>query len=134
MKEPTHSVLLISDDNASRTIAFNYLITVCSYYSYEACLREINVMGRVGGDEFTALLPNINLEDAVKRLERVRQDLERVNFQTREAAIPLPFPSAPPRLQVKHQKITAYSGMPALFDIKKNSSGATAFSNMKAIH
>ncbi len=35
-------------------------------------LREIDILGRMGGDEFTVLMPNTTLEDAVLLAERIR--------------------------------------------------------------
>jgi diguanylate cyclase (GGDEF)-like protein/PAS domain S-box-containing protein len=52
-------------------------------------LREIDLLGRMGGDEFTALLPNTKIQDAVKLAERVRLDMERMSFQTPEASFTL---------------------------------------------
>lgn len=45
-------------------------------------LRDIDILGRMGGDEFTALLPNTNIQDAFKLAERVRRDMEQTQFQT----------------------------------------------------
>jgi diguanylate cyclase (GGDEF)-like protein len=43
-------------------------------------LREIDVLGRMGGEEFAVLLPNTLLEDAALLAERVRQSVESLAF------------------------------------------------------
>jgi diguanylate cyclase (GGDEF)-like protein/PAS domain S-box-containing protein len=44
-------------------------------------LREIDLLGRLGGEEFAALLPDTALEDAVHSAERVRQGIEKLSFE-----------------------------------------------------
>lgn len=39
-------------------------------------LREEDVIGRIGGDEFAVLLPNLNKADAVKIAERIRKNVD----------------------------------------------------------
>jgi diguanylate cyclase (GGDEF)-like protein/PAS domain S-box-containing protein len=48
----------------------------------KASLRETDVLGRMGGEEFAALLPNTSLEEAVLMAERVRQIIEDTSFET----------------------------------------------------
>lgn len=44
-------------------------------------LREIDVLGRMGGEEFAVLLPNTSLNDAALLAERVRQTMENTSFE-----------------------------------------------------
>jgi diguanylate cyclase (GGDEF)-like protein/PAS domain S-box-containing protein len=44
-------------------------------------LREIDVLGRMGGEEFAVLLPDTSLEDAALLAERVRQTIENTPFE-----------------------------------------------------
>jgi diguanylate cyclase (GGDEF)-like protein/PAS domain S-box-containing protein len=50
-------------------------------------LREIDILGRMGGDEFTVMLPNTSLENAAKLAERVRKDMENTVFQTTDESL-----------------------------------------------
>jgi len=40
------------------------------------CLREIDIAGRTGNDEFLLVLPNVSLHDALVALERLRSAIE----------------------------------------------------------
>lgn len=40
------------------------------------CIRETDIVGRLGGEEFAILLPNTKLDDAVKMAERIRAAIE----------------------------------------------------------
>jgi len=42
----------------------------------DAALRATDILGRYGGEELVLLLPQLNLEQAMPVLERVRQDVE----------------------------------------------------------
>jgi diguanylate cyclase (GGDEF)-like protein len=44
-------------------------------------LREIDILGRMGGEEFAVLLPNTSLEEALLLAERVRQSIENISFE-----------------------------------------------------
>jgi diguanylate cyclase (GGDEF)-like protein/PAS domain S-box-containing protein len=44
-------------------------------------LREIDILGRYGGEEFAVLLPNTSLEDALILAERVRHSIENISFE-----------------------------------------------------
>jgi diguanylate cyclase (GGDEF)-like protein/PAS domain S-box-containing protein len=46
----------------------------------KSSLREIDLLGRLGGEEFAALLPNTSLEEAVLSAERVRQTIANTPF------------------------------------------------------
>jgi diguanylate cyclase (GGDEF)-like protein/PAS domain S-box-containing protein len=48
----------------------------------KSSLREIDIIGRLGGEEFAVLLPNTSLEGAVLLAERVRQTIANTSFKT----------------------------------------------------
>ncbi len=48
----------------------------------KSSLREIDLLGRMGGEEFAALLPNTSLEEAILSAERVRQIIANTPFVT----------------------------------------------------
>jgi diguanylate cyclase (GGDEF)-like protein/PAS domain S-box-containing protein len=48
----------------------------------KASLRETDILGRIGGEEFAVLLPNTLLEEAVILAERVREILANTSFET----------------------------------------------------
>ncbi|HEV2275717.1 MAG TPA: diguanylate cyclase [Acidobacteriaceae bacterium] len=50
-------------------------------------LRNYDIVGRSGEDEFLILLPGCNLANAVAMAERLRTDVMHVPFQTKNAAI-----------------------------------------------
>ncbi len=41
-------------------------------------LREVDIVGRYGGEEFLVILPNTNIEDCGKTAERVRKSIEQI--------------------------------------------------------
>jgi diguanylate cyclase (GGDEF)-like protein len=47
----------------------------------KSSLREIDILGRMGGEEFAALLPNTSLEEALHLAERVRHSIESISFE-----------------------------------------------------
>jgi diguanylate cyclase (GGDEF)-like protein/PAS domain S-box-containing protein len=50
-------------------------------------LREIDILGRIGGDEFAVLLPNTLLQDAVLSAERIRRALADQSVQVSGEAL-----------------------------------------------
>jgi diguanylate cyclase (GGDEF)-like protein/PAS domain S-box-containing protein len=52
-------------------------------------LREIDIIGRMGGDEFTVLLPDTALNDAFNLAERVRLDIEQTALQILGEVVPI---------------------------------------------
>ena len=50
-------------------------------------LRKIDIMGRYGGEEFTIILPETNLDHALTAAERLRQIIESAEVATPEGAV-----------------------------------------------
>lgn len=50
-------------------------------------LREVDILARLGGEEFGALLPNIALDHGRQVAERIRQAVEVMNLQLRDEAV-----------------------------------------------
>jgi diguanylate cyclase (GGDEF)-like protein len=48
----------------------------------KSSLREIDILGRLGGEEFAVLLPNTSLEGAALLAERMRQTIANTSFKT----------------------------------------------------
>jgi diguanylate cyclase (GGDEF)-like protein len=48
----------------------------------KSSLREIDILGRMGGEEFAVLLPNTSLHDAVLLAERVQQVMAGTPIET----------------------------------------------------
>jgi diguanylate cyclase (GGDEF)-like protein len=53
------------------------------------CVREVDVIGRYGGEEFALLLPNTDLSAAVEMGERLRLAISAAPVHTEEADIPV---------------------------------------------
>ena len=47
----------------------------------KSALREIDILGRIGGEEFAVLLPDTSLEDAFLSAERVREVIANTTFE-----------------------------------------------------
>lgn len=72
------------------------------------CLREQDVLGRMGGEEFAALLPHATAPEALATAERLRQHL---------AATPIPVPDLqPPLYCTVSVGVTVEAISPACFD------------------
>lgn len=72
------------------------------------CLREQDVLGRMGGEEFAALLPHATAPEALATAERLRQHL---------AATPIPVPELqPPLYCTVSVGVTVEAISPACFD------------------
>ncbi|MCX6059183.1 MAG: PAS domain S-box protein [Chloroflexi bacterium] len=50
-------------------------------------LREIDILGRMGGEEFAVLMPNTTLEDAVLLSERIRLSIAKASFDSSAQAL-----------------------------------------------
>jgi len=50
--------------------------------SIQGCLRETDVLGRLGGEEFAAVLPETDLDEALVVAERIRLEVESSSLQS----------------------------------------------------
>ncbi len=50
----------------------------------QSLMRDSDVFGRFGGEEFIALLPNTEHDDALEVAQRLRQNIERAQWQTQQ--------------------------------------------------
>ncbi|WP_304083921.1 diguanylate cyclase [Maridesulfovibrio ferrireducens] len=50
-------------------------------------LRNVDVFGRIGGEEFSILLPDTDIDGAVLVAERIRNEIEQAKMQTRSGAL-----------------------------------------------
>ena len=50
----------------------------------QSLMRDSDVFGRFGGEEFIALLPNTEHDDAIEVAQRLRQNIERAQWQTQQ--------------------------------------------------
>ncbi|SMF15689.1 sensor domain-containing diguanylate cyclase [Desulfovibrio gilichinskyi] len=50
-------------------------------------LRNVDVFGRIGGEEFSILMPDTDLDGAVLAAERIRSEIEKANMQTRSGIL-----------------------------------------------
>ncbi|MEI8132009.1 MAG: diguanylate cyclase [Leptolinea sp.] len=55
----------------------------------KGCIREVDILGRYGGDEFVILLPETDLQSALPVAERARLSVCETEFQTSAGDIPL---------------------------------------------
>jgi diguanylate cyclase (GGDEF)-like protein/hemerythrin-like metal-binding protein/PAS domain S-box-containing protein len=53
----------------------------------QACLRDCDLIGRFGGEEFVVLLPETEINDALAVAERMRSDVARLRFPKMEESI-----------------------------------------------
>jgi diguanylate cyclase (GGDEF)-like protein len=55
--------------------------------AFQSCLRQHDILARVGGDEFMVLLPSTDLQEAASVANRIRRTIQGRSFQT----TPLPL-------------------------------------------
>ncbi len=66
-------------------IALKKLADICMQ-----TLREVDVVGRLGGEEFAILLPETGKDEAIDAAERLRRSIENANVAL-ESGLPLQF-------------------------------------------
>lgn len=62
-------------------------VLTCLASAARECMREIDVVGRLGGEEFAVLLPETSLTEAVGAAERLRRHLAELELQTRNDVV-----------------------------------------------
>jgi diguanylate cyclase (GGDEF)-like protein len=73
------------NDTQGHLIGDQVLAGVASIIEHE--LRQVDLPGRYGGDEFIALLPETDLDHAFQAAERLRQSLSRGPYQTENQVV-----------------------------------------------
>ena len=66
------------NEGYSHEIGDKYIIEVAR--TFQACLRETDIVARYGGDEFTLLLPDTTLETAQELAESIRHAVQQLDF------------------------------------------------------
>ncbi len=66
----------------------DYILS-CFASMLKSHVREIDIVGRIGGEEFGILLPNTKAEDAMKLAERIRQYVQTGNCISQDVEIKL---------------------------------------------
>ena len=67
------------NDTFGHTLGNKTLITVAG--AIKNCLRQVDSFGRFGGEEFVAILPETNLEDAATTAQRICQVINKLNIE-----------------------------------------------------
>ena len=63
-------------------VVLQHIVEVC-----KSVLREKDVIGRIGGEEFSIVLPDTSLEEAQKIAERIRQAIADMEIQNRKSVV-----------------------------------------------
>ena len=50
-------------------------------------VREVDILGRLGGEEFAVILPEVTLPDAITMAERLRTEIEAVKVSSNDGDI-----------------------------------------------
>ncbi|GCA70563.1 response regulator PleD [Microcystis aeruginosa NIES-2519] len=67
------------NDTFGHLLGDKTLITVAG--AIKNCLRQVDSFGRIGGEEFVAILPETNLEDAATTARRICQVINQLNIE-----------------------------------------------------
>ncbi|MCZ8054373.1 MAG: GGDEF domain-containing protein [Microcystis sp. LE19-12.2C] len=67
------------NDTFGHLLGDKTLITVAG--AIKNCLRQVDSFGRFGGEEFVAILPETNLEDAETLARRICQVINKLNIE-----------------------------------------------------
>lgn len=69
----------LQNDTYGHHFGDEILVTVTRFISER--LREVDILGRWGGDEFLVVLPQSRMDDAVQWVERIKRELANVSIQ-----------------------------------------------------
>jgi diguanylate cyclase (GGDEF)-like protein/PAS domain S-box-containing protein len=75
------------NDNFSHAAGDQVLVEITR--RWRETLREVDLLGRIGGDEFCILLPETDLDAAMQVAERLRHGISSRPFETENGMIPL---------------------------------------------
>jgi diguanylate cyclase (GGDEF)-like protein/PAS domain S-box-containing protein len=73
------------NDNFSHAAGDQVLVEMTR--RWRESLREVDLLGRIGGDEFTILLPETDLESATQVAERLREQISSQPFETEKGLV-----------------------------------------------
>ena len=73
------------NDTFGHLLGDKTLITVAG--AIKNCLRQVDSFGRFGGEEFVAILPETNLEDAVTTAWRICQVINELNIEINQQKV-----------------------------------------------
>jgi diguanylate cyclase (GGDEF)-like protein len=85
-KDGTHLVLVMADmdffrevnEGYSHEVGDRYIVEVAKVFT--SSFRKTDIVSRYGGDEFTILLPDTDLETGMRVAEEVRKNVEKLDF------------------------------------------------------
>ena len=58
-------------------------------HAFQSCLRQDDILARVGGDEFMVVLPSTDLHEAASVADRIRLALQKQSIQTTRLPVPV---------------------------------------------
>ncbi len=87
----------------------------------QVSLREMDVFGRIGGEEFAAALPETDLEAGLQAADRLRDELAKLKVQTKEADVSFTVSIGVTLVRAEDQNIeeTIHRADEALYKAKK---------------
>jgi len=77
------------NDTYGHEVGDQVLVTLCEVIS--ELLRETDVFCRIGGEEFTVVMPETNLEQAIQTAERLRKAVETLPSHTLPTSLTISF-------------------------------------------
>lgn len=63
------------------------VVIVCVSKTISQCIRENDIVGRYGGEEFIVILSEISVDEAFKRAEHIRSSIERYIFDIKDLKV-----------------------------------------------
>ena len=108
--------------------AGDYVLTELTTVIKSAGLRERDLLGRWGGEEFLLLVTNSTLEDAIEAAERVRVAVESHKFLYNKIEIPITISLGVANITAEHETYTDLykNADKALYYSKENGRNQTA--------